>query len=525
MRLGKIALALGVITLFLSACSVGDTEKEGAEIGEKSEMIENTEALDEVIESALVTVAESGKKTDFLISCDTKESERFLSDVEYFRERLVALTGNKVGMLSSSSVECKDKNEILIGDIERDEVKQLRELLGRDEFAIKAYGKGDNYVVALAYSSERARMCGLMYLMNCCGEDRIELELGRAVRGEGSVDALFAYSDAELIDDRRVADNFIIYERSATMRDPNVIYHDGFYYMYGTGWTCYKADSLDGPWQRLEIIKHADLEEYGVKTASVANPWAPEIHEYNGKFYLFTTYACGAHDCDYKVKENMKGYWQVPSGHRACIVLAADSPEGPFAPISKNSDGELGHSTPSDIYTIDATLYVDREGQPWMVYSKEWMTTDAPKGSFWAAKLSDDLSTFISEPELVFEATLSPEDGSWASDGCMDGEYFYRAEDGTLYMLWSPSVDGGYSVAVAKSERGELFGPWSAESELLFSKEMGDGADGGHGSLFKDGNGQMWLAIHSPNKGAPARPTFVPIIEKDGRLCWGLIRP
>ena len=292
--------------------------------------------------------------------------------------------------------------------------------------------------------------------------------------------------------------------------------------MYGTGWKCYKATSLEGPWEKLEIIKHSDLDSYGIKTGEVSNPWAPEVHEYKGKYYMFTAYACGAHDCDYKVKEHMKGFWQVPHGHRANIVLRADSPEGPFVPISKNANGEPGHPTPDDLYTIDATLYVDREGQPWMVYSKEWMTVDAPKGSFLAAKLSDDLSSFISESKLVFPATLAPEDKSWEGDGCMDGEHFYRASDGTLYMLWSPKVNGGYSVAVAKSKSGELDGPWSAESELLFSQEMGDGADGGHGSLFTDEFGQLWLVIHSPNGGAPARPTFVPLVEKDNKLVWGL---
>ena len=452
------------------------------------------------------------------IVCATDANRELISDIEYLSERL----SEKGASVIPAAEQSEDKNEILIGDASREEIKELTALLGKDEFALKLYARGEHYTVALAYTSERARMCGLQCLISRLSEGKIALSEGETLRGKGSIDSLFEYMGADLTLDKRVIDNFIIYETGATMRDPNVIYRDSHYYMYGTGWKCYKATSLEGPWEKLEIIKHSDLDSYGIKTGEVSNPWAPEVHEYKGKYYMFTTYACGAHDCDYKVKEHMKGFWQVPHGHRANIVLRADSPEGPFVPISRNANGEPGHPTPDDLYTIDATLYVDREGQPWMVYSKEWMTVDAPKGSFFAAKLSDDLSAFISESKLVFPATLKPEDNSWEGDGCMDGEFFYRASDGTLYMLWSPKVNGGYSVAVAKSKSGELDGPWSAESELLFSQEMGDGADGGHGSLFADEFGQLWLAIHSPNGGGPARPTFVPLVEKDNKLVWGL---
>lgn len=455
---------------------------------------------------------------ELLISYPADANRELLSDIDYLAERLYEMGAS----VARDSVACNCKNEILIGDESRQEIKELKALLLDGEFALRSYPHGEYFTVALAYTSERARMCGLQCLLSRFSDGKVTLENGETLRGRGTVESLFEYMNEDVAFDKRVIDNFIIYETDATMRDPNVIYRDGYYYMYGTGWVCYKATSLDGPWEKLDIIKHSDLDSYGIKTGKPSNPWAPEVHEYKGKYYMFTTYACGAHDCDYKVKEHMKGFWQVQHGHRANIVLRADSPEGPFVPISKNSNGEAGHPTPDDLYTIDATLYVDREGQPWMVYSKEWMTVDAEKGSFFAAKLSDDLSSFVSESKLVFHATLKPEDNSWDGDGCMDGEFFYRASNGTLYMLWSPKVNGGYSVAVARSESGELDGPWSAESELLFSKEMGDGADGGHGSLFTDEFGQLWLAIHSPNGGAPARPTFVPLVEKDNKLVWGL---
>ena len=143
-------------------------------------------------------------------------------------------------------------------------------------------------------------------------------------------------------------------------------FKNGKYYLYGTpgkyawhgadGFYCYISDDLEN-WEGPQKVFAPD-ETF----CSDRNYWAPEVHKYNGAYYMFTTYRSSV------------------TGHRGCTIMKSDSPEGPFVPISKNSNGEPGHPTPDDLYTIDATLYVDREGQPWMVYSKEWMTVDAEKG-------------------------------------------------------------------------------------------------------------------------------------------------
>jgi hypothetical protein len=512
-----------LVILMLSLLSCKDDQDNG---GGATDMT-NQATENKIEQSKEIAIARKGEKLGFVLSYNFDSDAQFRSDMAYLKEALEDFTGATVRTMASELAKNAGANEILIGDETREEVRAVRRKLKDGEFGIALTESGERYTLSVAYRGEKARMCAIQYLLNKCFDTEgqtISLWTEKIVVGEGSTDNLFAYMGVDVVEDKRVIDNFLIYEKGATMRDPNAVYYNGYYYLYGTSWVCYRATSLEGPWQKIDMIKHSDLESYGIKTAEKSCPWAPELHQYNGKFYLFTTYSCGAHDCDYKVKESMKGGWQVPGGHRACIVLEADSPEGPFVPISRGADGTLGHSTPDDAYTIDATLYVDREGQPWMVYSKEWMTVDAPTGYFYAAKLSEDLSRFISEPQLVFEATLSPEDGSWKSNGCMDGEHFYRAKDGTLYMLWSPSVASGYSVAVARSESGEIDGPWVAESDLLFCREFGDGADGGHGSLFTDEHGQLWLVLHSPNSGGPARPTFIPLIEKDNKLIWGLVK-
>jgi hypothetical protein len=78
-------------------------------------------------------------------------------------------------------------------------------------------------------------------------------------------------------------------------------------------------------------------------------------------------------------------------------------------------------------------------------------------------------------------------------------------------MLWSSfGKDGNYCVGAARSESGLLRGPWIQSKDPLY------GAGGGHGMLFHDREGTLYLAIHRPNKTPLERPVFVEVYEKEG---------
>ena len=272
------------------------------------------------------------------------------------------------------------------------------------------------------------------------------------------------------------------------LRDPCVLIENGVYYMYGTGWRCYKNTSgkLDGDWEYLGVVAEdtADVD---------ADRWAPEVHKYNGKYYMFTTY---------KSKKR---------GMRGCTVMRADSPAGPFIEISN------GHVTPADWDAIDATLYIDENGALWMVFVHEWTCMPNKIGRMAAARMSDDLTHLISEPIDLFGAKDAP----WATRGVTDGCWMHRTEDGQLLMLWSNWDKYGYSVGIARSDNGRLDGKWSHDPEPLFSMGEDGKYDGGHGMIFTDLDGQKYLSVHSPNdpkQGRPEKPIFLPICEKNGTI-------
>ncbi|MBQ8186295.1 MAG: family 43 glycosylhydrolase [Clostridia bacterium] len=282
----------------------------------------------------------------------------------------------------------------------------------------------------------------------------------------------------------------IITSQIPALRDPCILVEDGVYYAYGTGWHCWKNDSgsLAGEWRDTGVCVKVPEDAAGCH-------WAPEVHKYQGKFYMFTTYLSGK------------------SNHRGSVIFVSDSPEGPFVEHSK------GHISPEGWDAIDATFYVDEDGQPWMVFVHEWTSTDDGIGRMAAAKLSDDLTECITEPIELFRA----DDPSWTNHRVTDGCWMHKCENGTLLMIWSNFGAGGYCVGVARSDNGRVDGKWTQDDQLLYCKAMTEEYDGGHGILFKDTDGQMYLSIHSPNNradGRPETPVFVPVKEDGDTLVW-----
>ncbi len=71
-------------------------------------------------------------------------------------------------------------------------------------------------------------------------------------------------------------------------------------------------------------------------------------------------------------------------------------------------------------------------------------------------------------------------------------------------------------------EQTKVTGPWEQQKERLFSKESLGDYDGGHGMIFADYDGKLWLSLHSPNDGDVGSPRtlFIPIKEESNMLMW-----
>lgn len=326
-------------------------------------------------------------------------------------------------------------------------------------------------------------VCGLCLLLCSCGSN------GGVASGGASEPASSSVGELPVI---LTPEEAVIETGINSFRDPCVLAANGRYYMFGTNWwaRCTEGPDLTGKWISLGTVVQTPMDAAG-------DYWAPEVYEYKGAYYMFTTY---------RSRE---------TGRRGCAVFRSEVPEGPYQIISD------GHITPKDWDSIDGTLYIDKDGQPWMIFVHEWVSTDDKVGRMACAKLSEDLTKLISEPVELFRA----DDALWAEDVITDGCWVYRCQDDSLIMLWSNWDANGYCVGMVKSPSGEVTGPWEQVEQRLFSKESLGKYDGGHGMIFSDYNGKLWLAVHSPNNisaGRPETPIFIPIKEEDNMLVWDL---
>lgn len=212
--------------------------------------------------------------------------------------------------------------------------------------------------------------------------------------------------------------------------------------------------------------------------------WAPEVHHWRGRWYLFVT----VHNERLALAEPSPVPGQR-SYRRSTVLAVADRLNGPFMLVR---DGEP--VVPKDLMTLDGTLHVDPAGKPWMVYAHEWLQLRV--GAFAAVPLDDQLRA-IASPRELFRGDASPAARPQQGLGIIvtDGPQLYRAADGSLHMLWSSWGDDGYFQTLSRSPSGDLFGPWEQATVWLAKGS-------GHGMLFRTLAGQWMLVVHRPFKNA-----------------------
>ena len=260
------------------------------------------------------------------------------------------------------------------------------------------------------------------------------------------------------------------------------------YYMTGTGgllWTSKNLQTWDGPRHVIEV-----------DTASWMGPhpevWAAELHHYHGKYYYFATFTNNAIAIDTVAGRS------IP--RRACHILVSDRPDGPYRPMRDPV------YLPAFKPTLDATLWIDTDGHPYMVYCHEWLQNG--DGTVEKIRLTDDLSGTIGWSRVMFRASDSPwsseagdvvpssplrrqrADGTWPNR-VTDGPWLFRTESGRLGCLWTSWRGGEYTMGVAYSKSGTLDGPWVQEPKPITPPNYG------HGMLFHDWRGRLLLVLHS----------------------------
>ena len=279
------------------------------------------------------------------------------------------------------------------------------------------------------------------------------------------------------LDSIRLSDPFILADKQTAT-----------YYMTGTGGLLWKSKDMK-KWTGPVRVAKTDPDSWMGKNPMI---WAAELHHYKDKYYYFATFT------NRDVNIDTVGGRAIE--RRASHVLVSDKPDGPYVPMKDPT------YLPADKPTLDGTLWVDKDGKPYMVYCYEWLQNG--NGTIEKIELKPDLSGSIGEGKLLFRASDSPWSREKVNDKIgpnkvTDGPYLFHTGTGRLGMIWTSWIYDVYTQGVAYSQSGTLDGPWVQEKDPITPPNYG------HGMLFATLDGNWLMSAHS-HKSINGRTVRVP---------------
>ncbi|MBW3624381.1 MAG: glycoside hydrolase family 43 protein, partial [Armatimonadetes bacterium] len=243
--------------------------------------------------------------------------------------------------------------------------------------------------------------------------------------------------------------------------DPFILPYRGKYYAYAT----------HGRGHGFQVMESPDLVHWTHKGTAFEVPWsrvhwwAPEVFHYRNRFYM--TYSA-----------------QHPETKKHDIGIAtADSPLGPFthrAILVRAEENRTG--------VIDATIFFEPDGTPYLVYSEE-----NPRRIV-LRKMARDLLSVVEEKSTVLLVPDRPEER-----GVVEAPTLIR-RDGKYHLFYSTGwfqsniPDASYAVyhAVAPSVRG----PYVKDPKPILQSVPGLVYGPGHQGIVQLPCGEWWMAYH-----------------------------
>lgn len=269
------------------------------------------------------------------------------------------------------------------------------------------------------------------------------------------------------------------------LADPTIFYNKGTYYLYGTttgnipngeGFQVYTSSDLkkwNGPSGAQNGLALKKGDSFGDKGF-----WAPQILEYNKKFYMI-----------YTANENI-------------AIAVSDSPLGPFKNESKKAIIETGNQ-------IDPFIFIDEDGKKYLYHVR---LTNGNR--IFVAEINDDLQSI--KPETLTECisgTLPWENTENTSWPVTEGPTVLK-HNGLYYLIYSANDFRNPDYAVGYATSKSPLGPWekSADSPVISRKNTNQNGIG-HGDVFWDKDNKMHYVLHTHYTNSAVSPRKAGIID------------
>ena len=249
---------------------------------------------------------------------------------------------------------------------------------------------------------------------------------------------------------------------------------DETYYMYvtGNGYPCFSSPDLVN-WKFEGRVFPKDSRKWAVKSF-----WAPEVIQYNNKYYLHYTAAR---------QDNIKRVG----------VAVSDSPKGPFMDVDDKPFLDFGERG-----AIDSHVLTDDDGRAYMYYTYALDSAPELNGSkrseIWVVEVTPDLTKILSEPKMLFYPTQEWEFKPNRKMYWNEGPYVVKHND-TYYLMYSANCFCNESYALGYATSKSPLGPfikYSGNPILTSFSLPGEISGTGHHAMTKSPDGKEWIVVY-----------------------------
>ncbi len=279
--------------------------------------------------------------------------------------------------------------------------------------------------------------------------------------------------------------------------DPFVLRHNGAYYAYGTG----DRSSPDG--RVFEVLFSTDLVHWRSLGAALEplgadfeDYWAPEVAQFEGRFYLY--YSAGIGDQHHRLR-----------------VAVSERPEGPFF----DSGAVL---TPNEPFSIDASPFCDDDGQWYLYYARDFLDGERLGTAISVAKLEtmtrlsdESLTVLRASHDWQLYARSREMYGHTLDWHTLEGPFVVKRA-GRYYCFYSGGAwtEPNYGVSYAVADHP--LGPWlepESDGPTVLQTVPGQVIGPGHNSVIVGPNDQDYIVYHAWDSARTARRMCIDRLE------------
>ncbi|WP_438763371.1 glycoside hydrolase family 43 protein [Enterococcus sp. AZ194] len=281
--------------------------------------------------------------------------------------------------------------------------------------------------------------------------------------------------------------------------DPYVLRVEETYYLYATsdfdGYYCWTSKDLLY-WSEPVVCFEKNAKSFGSRLF-----WAPEVYEFQGKFYMYYT-----------------AQWKKFEAHCLRIgVAVAESPTGPFTDVYDSQPMfDFGYGV------LDAHILKDGE-ENYLYYSRAWEDNPSKTADIYGVRLGKDFisvegeAVCLIQPNQPWEKQYQTEQGVFWTEGP-----FVVKKDHQYHLMYSANFFASEYYGIGAAVSDSPLGPFKKyqNNPILATDEVVSGP--GHNSVVDLPTGEQYCVYHAHTdyikKGGNRQVYVTPLTFVDGRI-------